>query len=207
MIFFSAILAVFLTGVTEPIEFMFMFVAPVLYVIYAVLTGLAFALADIINLRIQAFGILEFLTRTPLIVSAGIGRDILNFLMASVGFFGINFFVTNLLIKKYDLPTPGRRGNYIDDEGEGGEITGGSKDAAAEAIIELLGGAANIEEVDACMTRLRVTVKDGSVVAEEAKWKKNGAVGLIVKGNGIQAIYGPKADNLKNKINDTLRFA
>ncbi len=205
MIFFSAILAVFLTGVTEPIEFMFMFVAPVLYVIYAFLTGLAFALADLIDLRIQAFGILEFLTRTPLIVSAGIGRDIINFLLASVGFFGLNFFVTNLLIKKYDLPTPGRRGNYIEDEAEEGEA--GEKDAAADAIIELLGGAGNIEEVDACMTRLRVTVKDNALVKEEKLWKKNGAIGLIVKGNGIQAIYGPKADNLKNKINDTLRFA
>lgn len=205
MIFFSAILAVFLTGVTEPIEFMFMFVAPVLYVIYAFLTGLAFALADLIDLRIQAFGILEFLTRTPLIISAGIGRDIINFLLTSVGFFGLNFFVTNLLIKKYDLPTPGRRGNYIEDEGAEGEA--GEKDAAADAIIDLLGGAANIEEVDACMTRLRVTVKDNALVKEEKLWKKNGAIGLIVKGNGIQAIYGPKADNLKNKINDTLRFA
>ncbi len=205
MIFFSAILAVFLTGVTEPIEFMFMFVAPVLYVIYAFLTGLAFALSDLIDLRIQAFGILEFLTRTPLIVSAGIGRDIINFLFASVGFFGLNFFVTNLLIKKYDLPTPGRRGNYIEDEGTEGEA--GEKDAAADAIIDLLGGAGNIEEVDACMTRLRVTVRDNTLVKEEKLWKKNGAIGLIVKGNGIQAIYGPKADNLKNKINDTLRFA
>lgn len=207
MIFFSAILAVFLTGVTEPIEFMFMFVAPVLYVIYAVLTGLAFALADLINLRIQAFGFLELLTRTPLIINAGIGRDIINFLVASVGFFGINFFVSNLLIKKYDLPTPGRRGNYIDDEGSTEGEGAGAKDAAAETIIELLGGAGNIEEVDACMTRLRVTVKDSKLVAGEAQWKKNGAVGLIVKDRGIQAIYGPKADNLKNKINDTLRLA
>ena len=205
MIFFSAILAVFLTGVTEPIEFMFMFVAPALYVVYAILTGLAFALADIIDLRIQAFGFLELLTRTPLIINAGIGRDIINFLVASVGFFGINFFATNLLIKKYDLPTPGRRGNYIDDDTEG---SGGSavKDAGAEEIIGLLGGAENIEEVDACMTRLRVTVKDGKKVAEESLWKKSGAVGLIVKDKGIQAIYGPKADNIKNKINDTLRL-
>jgi len=207
MIFFSAILAVFLTGVTEPIEFMFMFVAPVLYVIYAVLTGLAFALADIIDLRIQAFGILELLTRTPLIVSAGIGRDIINFLGVSFSFFGINYFVTNLLIKKYDLPTPGRKGNYIDDEEDSSGKGQVSTDSVAEAIIELLGGAGNIEEVDACMTRLRVTVKNSSLVAEESLWKRNGAVGLIKKDKGIQAIYGPKADNLKNKINDTLRFA
>jgi len=118
MIFLSAVLAVFLTGVTEPIEFMFMFIAPVLYVVHAILTGLAFALTDLIDLRIQAFGFLELLTRTPLMISAGIGRDLINFVISSVGFFGLNFFIVNFLIKKFDLPTPGRKGNYIDDSEE-----------------------------------------------------------------------------------------
>jgi len=208
MIFFSAILAVFLTGVTEPIEFMFMFVAPILYVAHAILTGLAFALTDIIDLRIQAFGILELLTRTPLMIHAGIGRDLINFVVSCVGFFGLNFFVVNFLIKKFDLPTPGRKGNYLDEEVE--ETTNKkvgknqSNDTVIETIIELLGGGSNIEEVDACMTRLRVSVKDNALVKEESLWKKSGAIGLIVKGNGIQAIYGPKADNIKNKIIDIL---
>lgn len=208
MIFFSAILAVFLTGVTEPIEFMFMFVAPILYVAHAILTGLAFALTDIIDLRIQAFGFLELLTRTPLMIHAGIGRDLINFVASCVGFFGLNFFVVNFLIKKFDLPTPGRKGNYLDEEVE--ETTdkksseNQNNDTLIETIIELLGGGSNITEVDACMTRLRVSVKDNALVKEESMWKKSGAIGLIVKGNGIQAIYGPKADNIKNKIIDVL---
>lgn len=208
MIFLSAVLAVFLTGVTEPIEFMFMFIAPILYVVHAILTGLAFALSDLIDLRIQAFGFLELLTRTPLMISAGIGKDLINFVASSIGFFGLNFFIVNFLIKKFDLPTPGRKGNYLDEEVE--ETTdkkiskNQSNDTLIETIIELLGGGSNIEEVDACMTRLRVSVKDSSLVKEESSWKKTGAIGLIVKGNGIQAIYGPKADNLKNKIIDIL---
>ncbi|NDI78226.1 PTS transporter subunit IICB [Psychrilyobacter piezotolerans] len=211
MIFFSAVLAVFLTGVTEPIEFMFMFIAPVLYVVHAILTGLAFALTDLIDLRIQAFGFLELLTRTPLMISAGIGRDLINFVISSIGFFGLNFFIVNFLIKKFDLPTPGRKGNYIDDEAEEKNNVKVNKnqknDALTDTIIELLGGKCNISDVDACMTRLRISVKDNSLVEDESKWKKAGAIGLIVKGNGIQAIYGPKADNLKNKIIDTLNFA
>lgn len=210
MIFFSAVLAVFLTGVTEPIEFMFMFVAPILYVAHAILTGLAFALSDIIDLRIQAFGFLELLTRTPLMIHAGIGRDLINFLVSSVGFFGLNFFIVDFLIKKFDLPTPGRRGNYIDEEESEEETTekksskDKSKDGLIATIIELLGGEDNITEVDACMTRLRVSVKDSTLVEDVNSWKKAGALGLIVKGTGVQAIYGPKADNLKNKIIDVL---
>ena len=208
MIFLSAVLAVFLTGVTEPIEFMFMFIAPILYVVHAILTGLAFALSDLIDLRIQAFGFLELLTRTPLMISAGIGKDLINFIISSIGFFGLNFFIVNFLIKKFDLPTPGRKGNYIDDgieeKNNGKSDKSQSNDTLIETIIELLGGGSNIEEVDACMTRLRVSVKDSSLVKEESSWKKTGAIGLIVKGNGIQAIYGPKADNLKNKIIDIL---
>lgn len=211
MIFLSAVLAVFLTGVTEPIEFMFMFIAPVLYVVHAILTGLAFALTDLIDLRIQAFGFLELLTRTPLMISAGIGRDLINFVVSSIGFFGLNFFIVNFLIKKFDLPTPGRKGNYIDDEVDEKNNVKLNKnqknDTLTDTIIELLGGKSNISDVDACMTRLRISVKDNSLVEDESKWKKAGAIGLIVKGNGIQAIYGPKADNLKNKIIDTLNFA
>ncbi|MDM5153209.1 PTS transporter subunit IIBC [Bacillus sp. DX1.1] len=203
--FLSAALAVFLTGVTEPIEFMFMFIAPVLYVVYAITTGLAFALADLINLRVHAFGFIELLTRTPMMVKAGLTRDLINFVVVSAAFFGLNFTLFNFLIKKMNLPTPGRAGNYIENEDESeGSTTTGKADSLATAVIEMLGGKDNIADVDACMTRLRVTVKDLDGVAPEAQWKKNGALGLIVKDKGVQAVYGPKADVLKSDIQDIL---
>ncbi len=105
-IFMSALLACFLTGVTEPIEFMFMFISPVLYIAYAILTGLAFALADLINLRVHAFGFIEFLTRTPMLIKAGLGMDLVNFVLSCAAFFGLNFVTFNFLIKKFDIATP-----------------------------------------------------------------------------------------------------
>ena len=204
-IFFSALLACFLTGVTEPIEFMFMFISPVLYVVYAILTGLAFALADIINLRVHAFGFIEFLTRTPMLIKAGLTMDLVNFALSCIAFFGLNFVTFNFLIKKFDIATPGRKGNYIE---EGSQSSKDNKsvvgDELSSQIIGLLGGADNIEDVDACMTRLRVTVKDISLVGNEKDWKQAGALGLILKDRGVQAVYGPKADVLKSNILDVL---
>lgn len=209
--FFSAALAVFLTGVTEPIEFMFMFVAPVLYVVYALMTGLAFAIVDIVHVRVHSFGFIELLTRTPMIIKAGLWLDLVNFVIACLVFFGLNFAVANFMIKKFNLPTPGRNGNYVDGEEneETADTSSSTKknvgnDSLAPVIIGLLGGENNIEDVDACMTRLRVTVKDPNAVANEADWKKNGALGLIIKDHGVQAIYGPKADVIKSDIQDLL---
>ncbi|KAB2861985.1 MAG: PTS transporter subunit IICB [Exiguobacterium chiriqhucha] len=199
--FLSAGLAVFLTGVTEPIEFMFMFVAPVLYVVYALLAGAAFALADVIDLRVHAFGAIELLTRIPMIVKAGLLQDLINFFLVSAAFFFLNFGVFNFFIKKMNLPTPGRNGNYMEEVTEKSNVTGNEQ---VMGIIALLGGEENIEDVDACMTRLRVTVKDMSLVSEENEWKKNGAMGLILKDRGVQAIYGPKADVLKSDIQDVI---
>ena len=155
--FISTALAVFLTGVTEPLEFMFMFCAMPLYIVYAILQGCAFAMAGIIHLRLHSFGNLEFITRIPMSLQAGLGGDIINFVLCQ-----------------------------------------------AERIIALLGGRENIVLVDACMTRLRVTVKDPAKVADLAAWKAEGALSLLVKGDGIQAVYGPKADVLKSDINDIL---
>lgn len=207
-IFVSAALAVFLTGVTEPIEFMFMFISPILYVVYAIITGIGFALADVFQLRVHSFGFIEFITRVPMMVNAGLVKDLINFFISCGAFFGINYFTFNFLIRKFNIGTPGRKGNYIDSENE--EVVGNTKNKAtandeeAIKIISLLGEKDNIEEIDACMTRLRVTVKDPNKVANQAEWKKNGAIGLIRKDNGIQAIYGPKADILKSTIQDIL---
>ncbi|WP_462271368.1 PTS transporter subunit IIBC [Ligilactobacillus agilis] len=204
--FFSAALAVFLTGVTEPLEFMFMFAAVPLYVVYAFIQGAAFATADLVSLRVHSFGNIELLTRTPLAIKAGLGGDLLNFVWVSILFGVFTYFLANFLIKKFNFATPGRNGNYDLDTGDNASGTGAPVEGndQAFAIINLLGGKANIEDVDACMTRLRVTVKDKAKVGSEDQWKAVGAMGLITKDNGVQAVYGPKADVLKSDIQDIL---
>ena len=199
-------LATFLTGVTEPIEYMFMFIATPLYLVYSVVQGAAFAMADIVHLRVHSFGSIEFLTRTPLAINAGLGMDIVNFIWVTVLFAFIMYFIANFMIQKFNYATPGRNGNY--ETAEGSEEAGSEVKVAAGSqavnIINLLGGRANIVDVDACMTRLRVTVKDADKVGDAEQWKAEGAMGLVMKGQGVQAIYGPKADVLKSDIQDIL---
>ncbi len=199
-------LATFLTGVTEPIEYMFMFVATPMYLVYSLVQGAAFAMADVVNLRMHSFGSIEFLTRTPIAISAGIGMDIVNFIWVTVLFAVIMYFIANFMIQKFNYATPGRNGNY--ETAEGSEEASSEVKVAAGSqavnIINLLGGRANIVDVDACMTRLRVTVKDADKVGNAEQWKAEGAMGLVMKGQGVQAIYGPKADVLKSDIQDIL---
>ena len=199
-------LATFLTGVTEPIEYMFMFVATPMYLVYSLVQGAAFAMADVVNLRVHSFGSIEFLTRTPLAINAGIGMDIVNFIWVTVLFAVIMYFIANFMIQKFNYATPGRNGNY--ETAEGSEESSSEVKVAAGSqavnIINLLGGRANIVDVDACMTRLRVTVKDADKVGNAEQWKAEGAMGLVMKGQGVQAIYGPKADVLKSDIQDIL---
>ncbi|WP_261035472.1 PTS transporter subunit IIBC [Streptococcus mitis] len=199
-------LATFLTGVTEPIEYMFMFVATPMYLVYSLVQGAAFAMADVVNLRVHSFGSIEFLTRTPLAINAGIGMDIVNFIWVTVLFAVIMYFIANFMIQKFNYATPGRNGNY--ETAEGSEEASSEVKVAAGSqavnIINLLGGRANIVDVDACMTRLRVTVKDADKVGDAEQWKAEGAMGLVMKGQGVQAIYGPKADVLKSDIQDIL---
>ena len=204
--FISTALAVFLTGVTEPLEFMFMFCAMPLYIVYALLQGCAFAMAGIIHLRLHSFGNLEFITRIPMSLQAGLGGDIINFVLCVIAFFVIGYFVAYFMIGKLKLATPGRLGNYTDDNADDTAAKTEKKadNGQAERIIALLGGRENIVLVDACMTRLRVTVKNPAKVADLAAWKAEGALSLLVKGDGIQAVYGPKADVLKSDINDIL---
>lgn len=207
-IFLSSALAVFLTGVTEPIEYMFMFVALPLYIVYALVQGCAFAMADIVDLRVHSFGNIEFLTRTPMAIKAGIGMDVINFIWVSILFAVAMFFIANFMIKKFNLATAGRNGNY-DAKGSSNEASSNEPKMANAStqviqIINLLGGRNNIADVDACMTRLRITVHNPELVGDEASWKQAGAMGFIVKGSGIQAIYGPKADVLKSDIQDVL---
>ncbi len=199
-------LATFLTGVTEPIEYMFMFIATPLYLVYSLVQGAAFAMADVVNLRMHSFGSIEFLTRTPIAISAGIGLDIINFIWVTVLFAVIMYFIANFMIQKFNYATPGRNGNYETAEAseESSSEVKVAEGSQAVNIINLLGGRANIVDVDACMTRLRVTVKDADKVGDAEQWKAEGAMGLVMKGQGVQAIYGPKADVLKSDIQDIL---
>ena len=205
---FATALATFLTGVTEPIEYMFMFIATPLYLIYAFVQGAAFAMADLVHLRVHSFGSIEFLTRTPMAINAGLALDIFNFVWVTVLFAFIMYFIANFMIKKFNYATPGRNGNYEQNDdapaGDGAAAGAATSSASSQVIniINLLGGRANIVDVDACMTRLRVTVKDAEKVGTEEQWKAEGAMGLVMKGQGVQAIYGPKADVLKSDIQD-----
>ena len=207
---FATALATFLTGVTEPIEYMFMFIATPLYLVYAFVQGAAFAMADLVNLRVHSFGSIEFLTRTPMAINAGLALDVFNFVWVTVLFAFIMYFIANFMIKKFNYATPGRNGNYEQNDdapaGDGAAAGAATSSASSQVIniINLLGGRANIVDVDACMTRLRVTVKDAEKVGTEEQWKAEGAMGLVMKGQGVQAIYGPKADVLKSDIQDVL---
>lgn len=207
--FVSTALAVFLTGVTEPIEFMFMFCAIPLYIVYAILQGCAFALAGIFDLRLHSFGNLELITRIPMSLKAGLGGDIINFIIAVIVFFAVGYFVAYYMIGKFKFATPGRLGNYSDNNDDmaisiSDSKNTGKSDGQPKRIIALLGGRDNIVFVDSCMTRLRVTVKNPDIVADAEAWKSEGALGLLKKDTGIQAVYGPKADVLKSDINDIL---
>ena len=150
--FISTALAVFLTGVTEPLEFMFMFCAMPLYIVYAILQGCAFAMAGIIHLRLHSFGNLEFITRIPMSLQAGLGGDIINFVICVVAFFVIGYFVAYFMIGKLNLATPGRLGNYTDDNANDAAADTKTEKKAdkkadngqAERIIALRGGRENI---------------------------------------------------------------
>jgi PTS system glucose-specific IIC component len=164
-------------------------------------------MAGVIDLRLHSFGTVEFLTRIPMSLRAGLGRDILNFILCVVGFFIIGYFVAYVMIGKFRYATPGRLGNDITESSEIAaerEKIQAHGNTEVEHIIALLGGRDNIVFVDACMTRLRVTVKDAMRVAPEEDWKRQGALGVFVRDTGVQAVYGPRADVLKSDINDAL---
>ncbi|MFG0214473.1 PTS transporter subunit EIIC [Brevibacillus porteri] len=199
-LFFSAALTSFLTGITEPIEFMFLFVAPWLYVVHAFLDGLSFFVADILAIRIGntfsggaidylLFGILQ-------------GNDKTNWvyvLMVGPIWAALYYVVFRVLITKFNIATPGRES----DSEEVAVETKGSIAETAMKVMEALGGRDNLEDVDACITRLRVAVKDVSLVDKDAI-KDMGAAAVLEVNGGIQAVFGAKADLIKQKINEVI---
>ncbi|AYB46469.1 PTS transporter subunit EIIC [Paenibacillus lautus] len=199
-LFFSAALTSFLTGITEPIEFMFLFVAPWLYVIHAALDGLSFMIADMLSVRIgntfsggaidfMLFGVLQGNAKTNWIY------------VIIVGLFWaiIYYLVFRFLITKFNVATPGR-------ESDGESVSVETKDSIGETamkVLNALGGKENLEDVDACITRLRVAVKDVSKVDKDTI-KELGATAVLEVKGGVQAVFGAKADLIKQKINEAI---
>lgn len=209
----SAALTSMLTGITEPIEFTFLFVAPVLYVIHCVFAGLAYMLMHVFNVGVGMtfsgglidmflFGILQGNKKTSWIWIVIVG----------IGYFVVYYFLFSFLIKKFDFKTPGREDGedvklYTRKDVE--EKKKGAKEGVNEQsrmICAGLGGKKNISDVDCCATRLRCTVFDASKV-DDALLKSTGASGVIHKGQGVQIIYGPKVTVIKSDLEDYLETA
>lgn len=193
----SAALTSFLTGITEPIEFAFLFVAPGLFAVHCIFAGVSFMLMQILGVKIGmtfSGGLIDFMlfgvlpNRTPWYLVLVVGA-----VFAVVYYFGFKFLIT-----KFDLKTPGR-----EDETESGSNVTLSNSELAFGILEALGNKENIKNLDACITRLRVAVEDINKVDQD-KLKSLGAAGVMVVGNNLQAIYGPKSDTLKSEINEIM---
>ena len=217
----AAAVTSFLTGITEPLEFTFLFVAPVLYVVHCVFAGLSFMLMDILNVFIGmtfSGGVIDFSLFGLLPAGAGVPTNWIWVLVVGAIYAVVYYFVFYFMITKMNLKTPGR-----DEEEETKLYTkadfqaqkGGNSQASttstgkgeiaekAPAVLAALGGEENIVSVDACITRLRVEVKDKAKVNKD-ELKSLGAAGVMEVGNGIQAIFGAKADAYKNEINNIL---
>lgn len=216
---FSAALTSMLTGITEPLEFTFLFVAPLLYGIHCVFAGLAYMLMHVFNVGVGMtfsgglidmflFGILQGNGKTNWIWIVIVG----------IGYFVVYYFLFSLLIKKMNLKTPGRddseevklyRRSDVEakkNAGKDGKTGAGDEDEMSIAITAGLGGKKNISDVDCCATRLRCTVFDAAKV-QEGILKSTGASGIIKKGNGVQVIYGPRVAVIKSKLQEYLEHA
>ncbi|AHH10833.1 PTS transporter subunit EIIC [Borrelia coriaceae] len=200
---FSAALTSFLTGITEPLEFSFLFVAPVLYVMHAVFDGFAFMLAHILEITIGQtfsggfidfilFGILQGNARTNWVLVPIVG----------VFWFVLYYFSFAFLISKFNYKTPGRE-DVVDSNSLSISDLNAKGDSVASQVITGLGGLDNIIELDCCATRLRVTVKDSLKVLKNIL-ESTGAKGVIIKNNGVQVVYGPGVSVLKNEIEEIL---
>lgn len=213
----SAALTSMLTGITEPLEFTFLFVAPLLYVIHCVFAGAAYMLMHIFHVGVGMtfsgglidlflFGILQGNAKTNWLWVVFVG----------IGYFIVYYLLFTFLIKKWNLNTPGRgetedvklytRADVNAKKSEGSSEESGNYDVVSINICNGLGGKKNISDVDCCATRLRCTVRDASLV-NEPLLKSTGASGVVFKGNGVQIIYGPKVTVVKSNLEDYLETA
>lgn len=210
----SAAVTAFLTGITEPLEFTFLFVAPVLYVVHCVMAGLSFFLMDILNVFIGmtfSGGLIDFTLFGILPAGAGVPTNWIRAILVGAGYSVVYYFLFKTLIIKLNLKTPGREGEdeetklYSKADYQAAKGLDGKDEIVQKApeVLAALGGEENAISIDACITRLRVEVKDKSKVDKE-KLKALGAVGVVEVGNGIQAIFGAKADAYRHEINRIL---
>lgn len=189
-IMISAALTSFLTGITEPIEFSFMFVAPILYFIHALLAGSAYVVTNFLGMvhgTSFSHGLIDFL------VLSAHASSLWLFIAIGMVYAAIYYVLFRVLITKLDLKTPGREDEELE------EIAVVNNEEMASLLIEAFGGKANIENLDACITRLRVSVHDIELLNKDGL-KKLGAAGVMISGNAVQAIFGTKSDNLKTDM-------
>lgn len=212
----SAALACMFTGITEPIEFSFLFVAPMLFAVQVILAGSAYMVAHILNIAVGltfSGGLLDLVIFG--VLQGNAKTSWLRIIPAGIVYFLLYYFLFSFLIKKFDLKTPGREDDDEETklytkadvnarrteakEGESGSQAENSKDSRSAAIVMGMGGRNNITSVDCCATRLRCSIADSSLV-DEKLLKSTGAVGVIVKGQGIQIIYGPQVTVIKSEL-------
>ena len=213
----SAALTAFLTGITEPLEFTFIFVALPMYAVHCVLAGLSFMLMHILNVGVGMtfsggfidlvlFGVMQGNAKTHWVWVVVVGAV----------YFVLYYIIFRFMISKFDYKTPGRddaeevklytRADVNARSAASGSTTPAGDDPVSALIVEGLGGAANLSDVDCCATRLRCTVKDAALVRQDVL-KASGASGVICKGNGVQVVYGPKVAVIKAKLEDYLENA
>ena len=215
---FSAALTSILTGITEPLEFTFLFVAPFLYLIHCIFAGLAYMLMHILQVGVGMTFSGGLIDLTLFGILPGNGRT--NWLMiplVGIGYFIVYYFLFSFLIQKFNLKTPGREDDdnaevklytKADVNAKKGEVQSGEKSANADddlsmAIVHGLGGKSNIESVDCCITRLRCTVADSNLVRDDVL-KATGAAGVVKAGAGVQVIYGPRVTLIKSNLEEYL---
>jgi PTS system D-glucosamine-specific IIC component len=220
----SAAVTAMLTGITEPIEFTFLFVAPALYGVHCVLAGLSFMLMDLLNVFVGmtfSGGLIDFSLFGLLPAGAGVPTNWYMIILVGLVYAVVYYFLFSFIIKKFNLKTPGReeddeetklysKADYQAAKGlnkteEVKKSKGASNEIVEKAplVLAAFGGAENIVSVDACITRLRIEVIDKSKV-DKNELKSLGASGVVEVGNGMQAIFGVKADRYKNEINSIL---
>ena len=214
----SAALACMATGITEPLEFSFLFVAPALFAVQVVLAGIAYMIAHILNIAVGltfSGGLLDFFLFG--ILQGNAKTSWMRVIPVGIIYFFLYYFIFKFMIKKFNFKTPGREDDDTEtklytkadvnarrEAGQAGAAA--SEDAVSEAITRGLGGKKNISDVDCCATRLRCTVKDASRV-NDGILKATGASGVVHKGQGVQVIYGPNVTVIKSNLEDYLETA
>lgn len=205
---FSAALTSFLTGITEPIEFTFLFIAPFLFLLHCGLAGLSFVLMHVLKICIGttfSCGLIDFLLYGPL--QGNVKTNWVMIIPVFIAYAILYFFVFKYLIQRFNIPTPGREEGeaklYTKDDFQKKKAGDASDDELSSVILKAIGGTENLVDIDACATRLRLTVEDPEAVDDELL-KQHGAKGIIKKGSGVQIIYGPQVSIIKSNFEEYL---